>query len=106
MLAKKYLHKHTAANSIHSRREIKTVWKKLENMSLVVHLQCLHEKRLLVKLLFDSLQAYANQLWGLVLANCTRFRCVNLCPPVLIRGRISDHKQVYSYIHTSTEQDP
>ena len=53
--------------SIHSQKEIKTFSRKFEKMLLVVHLSFLHAKQLLMKLLFESLQTYANLLLGLTL---------------------------------------
>ena len=69
-------------NSIHSRKEIKTFWKNLERL-LVVHLSFLHGEQLLMNLLFENQQTYANLLLGLALANYTPTRCVNPCRPVL-----------------------
>ena len=85
-------------NSIHSRNEIKTFWKKSEKLLLVVHLSFLHAKQLLMKLLFESLQTYANLLLGLMPVNYTLIRCVNPGRPVFIRFRISIQKRVDSYL--------
>ena len=83
--------------SIHSRREIKTsFWRKFERLLLVVHLSYLHEKQLLMKLLFEKQQTYANLLLGLVLANYTVTRCVNPCRPVLKHGEILIQRRVDS----------
>ena len=49
-------------NFIHSRKEIKNFWKKFEKMLLMVHLLFLHAKQLLMKLLIESQQTYANLL--------------------------------------------
>ena len=105
--------------SIHSRREIKTLWKKFEQMLLVVRLSFLHEKQLLMKLLFESQQTYANLLLGLMPAYYTATRCVNPCPLVFIRVGISIQKRLDSYLDKtrpaalkiwsylfSNEQDP
>ena len=81
-------------NSIHSRKEIKTYWKKIDKMLLVVHLSFLHAKHLLMKLLSKSLQTYANLLLGLMPANYNATRCFNRCPPVFIRVWISIQKRV------------
>ena len=83
-------------NFIHSLNEVKTFWKKIEKMSLVVHLSFLHAKQLM-KLFFENQQTYANLLLGLTLANYTPTRCVNPCRPVFIRVRISIRKRVDSY---------
>ena len=48
--------------------------------------------RLLMKLLFENQQTYANLLLELTLANYTPTRCVNQCPPVFIRVGISIQK--------------
>ena len=105
--------------SIPSRREIKTLWKKFEKMLLVVRLSFLHEKQLLMKLLFESQQTYANLLLGLMPANYIATRCVNPCPLVFTRVGISIQKRVDSYLDKtrpaalkkwscpfSNEQDP
>ena len=85
-------------SSIHSRKEIKTFWKKFEKMLLVVHLSFSHGKQLLMKLLFENQQTYANFLLGLTLTNYTPTRCVNPCRPVFIRIGISIQKRVDSYL--------
>ena len=73
---------------------MKTFWKKFEKMLLVVHLSFLHGKQLLMKLLFESLQTYANLLLELMPANYIPTRCVNPCPTVFIRFGISIQKRV------------
>ena len=83
-------------NSIPPRRQIKTCWRKFE-MLLVVLLSFLHAEQLL-KLFSENLEKYANQLSGLMLANYTRTRCVNLCPPVFIRGGIWIHRKEDSHL--------
>ena len=85
-------------NSIHSRKEIKTFWKKFEKMLLVVHLSFLHAKQLLMKLLIESLGTYANLLLKLMPANYILTRCVNPCPPVFTRVGISIQKRVDSHL--------
>ena len=84
--------------SIHSWKEIKTFSDKLEKKLLVVHLSFFDAKHLLMKLLFESLQTYANLLLELMPANYIPTRCVNLCPPVFIRVGISIQKRVYSHL--------
>ena len=84
-------------NSIHSRNDIKTFWKKFE-MLLVVHLSFLHAKQLLTKLLFESSQTYANLLLELMPANYIPTRSVNLCPLIFISVGISIQKPVYSHL--------
>ena len=79
-LAKVCLHKSADAklqNSIPSRKEIKTIWKKFEKLLLVVHLSFLHGRQLLMKRLFENQQTYANLLLGLTLASYNPPRCVN-----------------------------
>ena len=83
---------------IPSQREIKTYWKKFEKTSLVAHLSFLHVKQLLMKLLSESLQTYANLLLELMPANYTPTRCANSCPPVFIRVGISIQKPVDSHL--------
>ena len=85
-------------NSIHSRKEIKFFCKKIEKLLLLVHLSFLHAKQLLIKLSFENLQTYANQLLELIPANYIPTRCVNSCPLVLMRVGISIQKRVNSYL--------
>ena len=85
-------------NSIPSRKEINTFWKKCEKMLLVVHLSLLHAKHLLLKLLFESLQTYAIILLGFTAANSMPTRCVNPCLPVSIRAGISIQKRIDSHL--------
>ena len=89
-------------NFVHSRKAIKTFWKKFDNMLLVVHLSVLHVKQLLMKLLSESLQTYANLLLGLMPANYIPTRCVNPCRPVFIRVGISIQKRVDSHFDKTT----
>ena len=58
----------------------------------------LHAKQLLMKLLFESLQTYANLLLGLTLANYIPTRCVNPCLPVFLRVGIWTQKRVDSHL--------
>ena len=67
-------------------------------MWLVVHLSFLHAKKLLMKLLFESLERYANLLLDLMPANYIPTRCVNPCPPVFIRVGTSIQKRVDSHL--------
>ena len=85
-------------NSIHSRKEIKSLEKKIEKLFLVVHLPFLHAKQLMMKLSFESLKTYANLLLGLMPANYIPTRCVNPCLPVFARVGISVQKQIDSHI--------
>ena len=85
-------------NSIHSLKEIQTFWIKFQKMLLVGHLSFLHAKQLLMKLLFENQQTFANLLLRLTLANYTPTRCVNPCQPVFIRVEISIQKRVVSYL--------
>ena len=80
--------------SIHSRKEIKTCWRKLEKMLLVVPLSFLHPKQLLMKLFLESLQTYVKQLLGLMLLKYIHSRCINLCRPVFIRVEISVQRRL------------
>ena len=98
-LANICLHKSTdAKNFIPSQREIKTYWKKFERTSLVAHLSFLHAKQLLIKLLSESQQTYANLLLELMPANYTPTRSANPCAPVFIRVGISIQKPVDSHL--------
>ena len=83
-------------NSIPWQRQIKTCWRKFEKMFLEVMLLFLLAKRFLMKISFESLQTYANQLLGLMLAYYIRIRRANPCPWVFIRIRISIQRQVDS----------
>ena len=85
-------------NSIHQRKEINTFWKKFDKVLFVVHLSFLHAKQLLMKLLSESLQTYANLLLGLMPAKYTSIQCVNPCPPVFIHIGISNQKPVDSHL--------
>ena len=85
-------------NFIPSQREIKTFRKKFEKTSLVAHLTFSHGKRLLMKLLSESLQTYANLLLELMPANYTPTRCSNPCPPVFKSVGISIQKPVDSHL--------
>ena len=85
-------------NSIHSRKEIKTFWKNFEKMLLVVHLSFLHARQLLMKLLLESLQTFANLMLGLMPAHYIPTRCVNPCLPVSIRVGISIQKRIDSHL--------
>ena len=78
---------------------MKPIGKKFDKTSLVDHLSFLHAKQLLMKLLSESLQTYANLLLGLMSANYTATRWVNLCSPVFIRVGISFQKLVDSHFH-------
>ena len=51
-----------------------------------------------MKLLFESLQTFANVLLGLIPANYNPIRCVNPCLPVFIRVWISIQKRVDSHL--------
>ena len=64
----------------------------------MVHLSFLHAKQLLMKLLFESLQIYANPLLEMMPANYIPTRCVNPCPAVFIRVEISIQKRVDSHL--------
>ena len=88
-------------NFIHSRKEIKSFWKKFEKMLLVVHPSFLHAKQLLMKLLFESLRTNANLLMGLMPANYIPTLCVNPCLPVFIHFGISIQKQIVSHLDTT-----
>ena len=85
-------------NSIHSREEIKTIWKKFGKMLLVVHLSFLHAKQLTMKLFNESLQVYANLLLGLMPANYIPTRCFNPCLMVFIGVGIPFQKREDSYL--------
>ena len=97
-LANIWLHKSTDAKFYPFTEGTKTYWKKFEKTSLVVHVSFLHAKQLLMKVLSDGLQTYSNLLFGLMPASYTSTRCVNPCPTVFIRVRISIPKPVDSHL--------
>ena len=68
-LANLCLHELLMQFFIHSQKKIKTFWKKVEKMLLVLHLSFFHAKQLSMKLFCKSLQTYANLLLGLIPAN-------------------------------------
>ena len=84
-LANICLHKSTDAKFYPFSEGDKNLLQKFERMLLVVHLSFLHAKQLLMKLLFESLETYANLLLGLMAANYIPTRRVNPCLPVFIR---------------------
>ena len=86
-------------SSIHSQKETKTFCEKFEKMLLVVHLSFSHGKQLLMKVLFENQQTYANLLLELTLANYTPTRSVNPCRPAFIRVGISIQRRVGSYLN-------
>ena len=84
--------------SVFIQWKTKTFWKKFENMLLVVHLSLLHAKQLSMKLFYEFLQTYGNQLLELMPAKCILAWCVHPCPPVFIRVGISIQKPVDSHL--------
>ena len=97
-LANVSLHKSTDAKFYPFTEGDKDLLKKFEKTSLVAHLSFLHAKQLLIKLLSESLQTYANLLLELMPVNYTPTRCANPCPPVFIRNGISIQKPVDSHL--------
>ena len=97
-LANICLHKSTDAKFYPFREGDKDLLKKIKKTLLVAHLLCLNAKQLLMKLLSESLQTYANLLLGLMSANFTPTRRVNPCPPVFIRIGISSWKPIDSHL--------
>ena len=79
-LANICLHKSTDAKFYTSTDEEKQLQEKNENSLLVVHLSFLHTKQLVLELLSESLQTYANLSLGLMKAKYTPTRCINSCP--------------------------
>ena len=67
-------------------------------MLLVFHFSFLKANQLLMKLLFENQQTYANLLLGLTLANYSPVRCVNPCRPVFIPAGIWIQKRIDSLI--------
>ena len=65
-------------------------------MLLVVNLSFLYEKQLLMKLLFENQQTYANLFLGLITANTSPIRCVNPCRPVFTRVGVWSKRQLDS----------
>ena len=93
-LANISLHKSTDAQFCSFMKGDKDIFEKLEKLLLLVHLSFLHAKQLLMKLLFESLQTYANALLGLMPAISIPIRCVNPCLPFFIRFGISIQRLV------------
>ena len=91
-------HKSTVAKFYPSTEGHEDFLEKIEEMLLVVHLLFLHAKLLLMKLLFESLQIYANLLLEMMPDNYISTRCVNLWSPVFIRVGISIQKRVDSHL--------
>ena len=75
---------------------MKTFWKKIEKLFLVVHPSYLHKKQVLVKLLIENQQTYANLLLKWMLANYTPNRLFD----------VSTHDDWFSYIYASAKQNP
>ena len=71
----------------------------LDEMFFVVLLSFLHAKQLLMELLVEILQTYANQLLGMMLAYYNPTRYVNPCPSVFICFGKSIQRQVESHLH-------
>ena len=97
-LANVCLHKTTDAKFYAFTEADIDLLKKFEKTSLVVHASFLHAKQLLMKLLFERLQTYANLLLGLMPANYITFLCVNPNLPVFIRVGIPIQKRLYSHL--------
>ena len=93
-LANICLHKSTDAKLHPVTKGNKDLLEKIREESLVAHLLFLHAKQLLMKLLLENQQTYANLLLGLMPANYTLTRCANPCPTVFIRVGISIQKPV------------
>ena len=92
-LANICLHKSTDANFYPFTEADKELLQKFE-MWLVVYQSLSHAKQLLMKLLFENLETYANIMFGLMSANYIPTQCVNPCLPVFMRVGISIQKQV------------
>ena len=103
-LANICLHKSTHAKFYPFTEGDKDVLEKFRETLLVVHLSFLHAKQLLMKLLFESLQTYANLLLGLTPANSIPTRCVNPCLPVFIRSGIWIQKREDSHLDETRPQ--
>ena len=97
-LANICLHKSTDAKFFPFTEGDKNLLEKIREDVVGGHLSFLHAKQLLIKLLSESLQFYANLLLELMPANFTPTRCANPCPPVFIRVGISIQKPVYSHL--------
>ena len=85
-------------SSIHSRKEIKTFWKEIKKMLLVIHLSFLHAKQLLMKRFFRKSANVSKSIVGIDASQLNPTRCVNPCPPVFIRVWISIQKRVESHL--------
>ena len=51
---------------------------------------------------FDNLQTYANQMWGLMLANYMSIQCVSFWPLAFIRSGIWHQRKVESHLDETT----
>ena len=97
-LANICLHKSTDAKFYSFSEGDKDRSEKFKKMLLVVHLSFLKAKQLLMVLLFESLQTYANLLLGLMTVSYIPTRCVNPCLTVFIRVGIPIQKRVASHL--------
>ena len=82
-------HKPTDTKFYPFKEPEKDLLEKNEKMLLLVLLLYLHAKKLLMRPLFESLQTYANQLLGLMLANYIHIHCFDQGQPDFIRIEIS-----------------
>ena len=92
------LHKSTDAKFYPITEGDKDLLEKIREDVVGGHLSFLHAKQLLMKLLSESLQTYANLLLGLMPANYTPTRSANPCLPVFIRVGISTQKPADSHL--------
>ena len=97
-LANICLHKSTDAKFYPFTEGDKELSEKIRGDVVWAHLSFLHAKQLLMKLLSESLQTYANLFLRLMAANYTPTRCANPCPPVFIRVGIWIQKPVDSHL--------
>ena len=92
------LHTSTDAKFYPFREGDKDLMEKIQEDVVGGHLSFSHAKQLLMRLLSESLQTYANLLIGLMPVSYTPTRCVNPCPPVFIRVSVSIQKPVDSHL--------
>ena len=83
-----------------SQKARKTYSRELKKALLVVF-PSLHEKQLLMKVLFGNQQIYAKLLLGLILTNLTPTQGSNLIRPAFLRVGISIQKRVDSDLVTT-----
>ena len=91
------LHKTTEAKFCSSTSTNKDLLEKIRGDVVVGPSMVFTLEAVVDEFIFESLQIYANLLWGMMLANYIPFWCVNPCPRIFIR--ISITIQGYVALH-------